>query len=85
MPAAAKEQIIAAVNAEIERLTGDPPSWQLPEGADIALGSAGKPPLAPSLLRVAALGARLMVLCRRCLRRQRSRPPSVLESQTGYF
>ena len=34
MPAAAKEQIIAAVNAEIERLTA--PKLALPEGADIA-------------------------------------------------
>ena len=34
MPAAAKEQIIAAVNAEIERLSR--PAFALPEGVDIA-------------------------------------------------
>ena len=49
MPAAAKEQIIAAVNAEIERLTA--PKLALPEGGDIAhlpkaAAAKPEPPLA---------------------------------------
>lgn len=48
MPTAAKEQIIAAVNAEIERLTA--PALALPDGTDIAKLSRPKPTISDTPL-----------------------------------